>query len=103
MCASRLWPGSTTSRSGEEFDEHDRPDAKYIVLLDDAFPVATCRLYEISGEALSSVMLGRVVVLPEYRKKGIGKMAVTEAENWAREMGVSKIGSREPGCGRRLL
>ena len=27
----------------EEFDEHDTPDSKYIVLLDDDFPVATCR------------------------------------------------------------
>ena len=61
----------------EEFDEHDTPKAKYIVLLDDEFPVATCRLYELSGETFSSVMLGRVVVLPEYRKKGLGGMAVT--------------------------
>lgn len=85
----------------EEFDEHDRPDAKYIVLLDDAFPVATCRLYEISGEALSSVMLGRVVVLPEYRKKGLGGMAVTEAENWAHEMGYQKsvLESRDVAVG----
>lgn len=85
----------------EEFDEHDRPDAKYIVLLDDAFPVATCRLYEISGEALPSVMLGRVVVLPEYRKKGLGGMAVTEAENWAHEMGYQKsvLESRDVAVG----
>lgn len=47
----------------EEFDEHDTPDAKYIVLLDDDFPVATCRLYEYGNKAM---MLGRVVVLPEY-------------------------------------
>lgn len=74
----------------EEFDEHDTPEAKYIVLLDDEFPVATCRLYALSGETLPSVMLGRVVVLPEYGKKGLGKMAVTEAENWARELGYQK-------------
>ena len=28
----------------EEFDEHDTPDTRYIVLLDGDFPVATCRL-----------------------------------------------------------
>ena len=54
----------------EEFDEYDSPEAKYIVLLDDEFPVATCRLYELSGEPVPTVMLGRVVVLPEYRKLG---------------------------------
>ena len=56
----------------EEFDEYDSPEAKYIVLLDDEFPVATCRLYELSGEPVPTVMLGRVVVLPEYRKQGLG-------------------------------
>lgn len=34
----------------EEFDEHDTPDTKYIVVLDDDFPVATCRLYELPEE-----------------------------------------------------
>ena len=67
----------------EEFDEYDSPEAKYIVLLDDEFPVATCRLYELSGEPVPTVMLGRVVVLPEYRKQGLGQRAVKEAEQWA--------------------
>ena len=30
----------------EEFDEHDCEGTKYIVLLDDGYPVATCRFYE---------------------------------------------------------
>ena len=60
----------------EEFDGHDTPDAKYIVLLDDDFPVATCRLYEYGDKTM---MLGRVVVLPEYRGKGLGRQAVMEA------------------------
>ena len=85
----------------EEFDEHDTPKAKYIVLLDDEFPVATCRLYELSGETFPSVMLGRVVVLPEYRKKGLGGMAVTESENTARELGYQKsvLESRDVAVG----
>jgi GNAT superfamily N-acetyltransferase len=33
------------------------------------------------------VMLGRVVVLPEYRNKGIGTFVVKEAEKWAKELG----------------
>ena len=54
----------------EEFDEHDTPKAKYIVLLDDEFPVATCRLYELSGETFPSVMLGRDVAVGFYEKLG---------------------------------
>ena len=30
-----------------EFDEHDTPETKYIVVVDDYLPVATCRLYAI--------------------------------------------------------
>ena len=58
----------------EEFDEHDTPDTKYIVVLDDDFPVATCRLYELpeetegEGAPVRPMMFGRIVVLPEYRK-----------------------------------
>ena len=85
----------------EEFDEHDTPKAKYIVLLDDEFPVATCRLYELSGEPVPTVMLGRVVVLPEYRKQGLGQRAVKEAEQWARELGYQKsvLESRDVAVG----
>lgn len=32
-------------------------------------------------------MLGRVVVLPECRNKGIGTFVVKEAEKWAKELG----------------
>ena len=85
----------------EEFDEHDGAGTNYIVILDDDFPVATCRFYDIGGDA---VMIGRVVVLPEYRKRGLGRMAVYAAEEWASETGhtlavlesrVEKIGFYE--------
>ena len=67
-----------------EFDEHDTPDTKYIVAVDDFLPVATCRLYAIDNER---VMLGRIVVLPEYRHQGLGTLVVREAEAWAKELG----------------
>ena len=67
-----------------EFDEHDTPETQYIVVVDDYLPVATCRLYAINDE---QVMLGRIVVLPEYRHKGLGTLVVTEAEQWAKELG----------------
>lgn len=72
----------------EEFDEHDGPDTNYIVLLDEDFPVATCRLYEIDE---NSVMIGRVVVLPEYRNQGLGSLVIKEAESWIQEQGYRRI------------
>ena len=78
----------------DEFDEHDCDGTKYIVLLDDGYPVATCRFYENNsedGRASHTVTLGRVVVLPEYRGLGLGKKVVTEAEAWAKELGYQKI------------
>ena len=69
-----------------EFDEHDTPDTKYIVAVDNYLPVATCRLYAIDD---AKVMLGRIVVLPEYRHQGIGTLVVKEAETWARELGFT--------------
>lgn len=81
-----------------EFDEHDTPDTKYIVLTDDEFPVATCRLYQIDEE---TAMIGRVVVLPEYRGKGLGKHVMAEAEKWLLEMGYTKsvVESRDVAVG----
>ena len=72
----------------EEFDEHDGDGTRYIVLLDDGYPVATCRFYEIGAE---SVVLGRVVVLPEYRGSGLGRMVVAEAERWIAELGFREV------------
>lgn len=72
----------------DEFDEHDGDESRYIVLLDDEYPVATCRFYELSDD---SVLIGRVVVLPEYRGKHLGSRVITEAENWIRELGYSEI------------
>ena len=72
----------------EEFDEHDGDECKYIVLLDDTYPIATCRFYELDER---SVLLGRVVVLPEYREKHLGSKVIAEAEKWIKEIGYSEI------------
>ena len=72
----------------EEFDEHDCEGTKYIVLLDDGYPVATSRFYEIDEK---SVMIGRVVVLPEYRGQKLGLKVVQEAEQWIKELGFEEI------------
>ena len=81
-----------------EFDSHDTPDTKYIVLLDDDFPVATARFYPIDD---ASAMIGRVVVLPEYRGNGLGERVVTETEVWLRELGYIRavVESRDTATG----
>lgn len=81
-----------------EFDEHDAPSTKYIVLTDDGFPVATCRFYPIDEK---SAMIGRVVVLPEYRGQGLGKRVMLEAECWLSDLGFSRavVESRDVAVG----
>ena len=71
----------------QEFDEHDNPDTKYIVITDNDFPIATARMYPLDERRM---MIGRVVVLPEYRRLGIGTMVVSECEVWAEELSYSK-------------
>ena len=45
-----------------EFDEHDTPGTKYIVIVDDYLPIATCRLYALDPErVVDSVALLRLV------------------------------------------
>lgn len=72
----------------DEFDEHDNADTKYIVLLDDEYPIATCRWYELDD---SSVMIGRLVVLPKYRGYKLGLKVMQEAEKWIKEAGYKKL------------
>ena len=72
----------------DEFDEHDGDESKYIVLLDDEYPVATCRFYELDN---STVLVGRVVVLPEYRGQHLGSRVIKEAEKWIKELGYNQI------------
>ncbi len=72
----------------DEFDEHDCDGTKYIVMLDDGYPVATCRFYETD---VDTVILGRVVVLPEYRGQKLGSRTIAEAENWIKESGYKEI------------
>ena len=88
----------------QEFDEHDGPETKYIVVTDADFPVATARMYPLDKK---SIMIGRVVVLPEYRHQGLGSMVIDECECWAIELGYGKavVESRDNKVGfyERLL
>ena len=77
----------------EEFDEHDCDGTRYIILLDDGYPIATCRFYNEPSKSNcdDAVILGRVVVLPEYRGKKLGAKVVLEAEKWIKELGYKQI------------
>lgn len=72
----------------DEFDEHDNDSSKYVILLDDTYPISTARFYEIDEY---TALIGRVVVLEEYRGKNLGKLTMEEAEKWIKELGYKKI------------
>ena len=72
----------------DEFDEHDGDGTRYIILLDDGYPVATARFFE---KCKNCVIIGRVVVLPEYRGQGLGYKVLQKAESWIQESGYSEI------------
>jgi len=72
----------------EEFDEYDKDGTRYIVILYDGYPVATCRFYEADPE---TVIMGRVVVLPEYRNRFLGTRVIGSAEKWIKELKYKEI------------
>lgn len=78
----------------DEFDEHDTDGTKYIVILDSKYPIATCRFYETDSK---TVKIGRVVVLEEYRGQNLGRLIITEAEKWIKELGyrIIEVDSRK--------
>ena len=71
-----------------EFDS-DTPESKYILVLDGVHPVETCRVHFIPEEHYAKVE--RVAVIESYRGKGVGRLAITAAEEWIREEGYHKV------------
>lgn len=71
-----------------EIDEHDTPETKYVVAFDGNLPVGTCRLY-FEDDKIAKIE--RVCVLSSYRKQGIGRLVIEEAECWIAELGYDKI------------
>ncbi|HIT88950.1 MAG TPA: GNAT family N-acetyltransferase [Candidatus Merdenecus merdavium] len=72
----------------EEFDEHDTEDTKYILILDEEKPIATCRLY-IETDGIAKIE--RVCVLESERNKGVGRCLIQEGEKWLKELGIKKV------------
>lgn len=72
----------------KEFDDHDTPDTKYIVVLENEVPLGTCRLYVVDD---TTAKIERVSVVEAARQKGVGRLAITEAEKWLEELGIKKV------------
>jgi GNAT superfamily N-acetyltransferase len=66
----------------------DTIESEYILANDAGFPVGTCRLRPLDGER---VKIERVCVLPDYRGKGVGRVVIAAAEEWAKERGFKEI------------
>lgn len=66
-----------------EFDPIDKV-AAHLVLLGDE-PIGTCRVF--FDEERNCCILGRLAVLKAYRGQGIGRILVSHAQAYARELG----------------
>jgi len=72
-----------------EFDT-DNSDSEYILVLDDNNkPISTCRIHVLEDEGYAKIE--RVATVSAARKIGAGRLAITEAEKWIKEKGISKI------------
>lgn len=70
---------------------HDEPiDDAYrgIVLIDDNKPVAGCKI-TFPKDDIGKI--GRVCVVREYQRMGVGSKLIKEAEDWIIESGVTRI------------
>ncbi|WP_459480729.1 GNAT family N-acetyltransferase [Clostridium saccharoperbutylacetonicum] len=75
-------------RLDQEIDDHDTENTKYIVAFNGRYPIGTCRLNWIDEK---TGKIERVCVLEDYRKTGVGKQIILEAEAWIKEQGGNKI------------
>lgn len=70
----------------EEFDTEDNDDTVYVVVYDGEKPVATGRYKQIDSETIRP---GRIAVLKEYRKQGLGELVVRALEDFGKEQGCT--------------
>ncbi|MBR4306005.1 MAG: GNAT family N-acetyltransferase [Ruminiclostridium sp.] len=70
-----------------EYDDIDK-EAYHVIVFDEDKPIATARFYGNENP----VHIGRVAVIKEYRRKGIGEYLMKSTEAYAREkMGALSI------------
>lgn len=71
-----------------EFDEIDNY-AFHVVFMDGNKPVATGRTFPKEGSK-ETYLIGRIAVMPEYRKEHVGSKVVTALEEY-----IKKVGGKE--------
>jgi predicted GNAT family N-acyltransferase len=74
----------------EEIDEHDRTDAeaRHALVRDRDEPAATGRYYRLDG---TTAQVGRMAVLPEYRRRRIGRQLLDALVDDARQRGFARV------------
>jgi predicted GNAT family N-acyltransferase len=72
----------------EEFDSIDRECVHLLCYQNDA-AVGTCRI--IYSDKYNSYMIGRVAVLKEYRKKGVGRKLMEAAEEYLKDKDIKYV------------
>lgn len=67
-----------------EFDDTDGYAFHAVLFSEDNFPIACGRLYSSDGKRF---IIGRIAVLKQFRRMGLGEKIVTSLENKAGELG----------------
>lgn len=73
-----------------EFDDIDA-NAWHLLLTDKDKPVGTGRMFPVKEGSLRVYKVGRIAVMPEYRKSGAGRMIMEYLEKEASRMGVRRL------------
>lgn len=72
----------------EEFDDIDNSCIHFVCYHDDK-AIGTCRV--LYSKEHNGYMVGRVAVIKEYRKMGVGKELMKAAENYLHSINVNKV------------
>lgn len=70
-----------------ELDDLDR-EAYHLILLENNLPIATGRIY---WKEPGVMVLGRIAVVKQWRKKGIGSILVKEMSDKAQALGAGRL------------
>lgn len=95
-----LWPGESLEDLDvpeENVEQHCTKEPVYVCEDEDG---SLCGMIELSirphAEGCKTRRVGYIegwYVVPQYRNRGIGRLLVQAAENWAREQGCVEMGS----------
>ena len=72
----------------DEFDKQDL-SATHFVLFVDREPAAVCRVFW--DEQREQYVIGRIAVMPQYRRMGLGSAIIQSAEQYVAEQGGTAL------------